>query len=148
MKNVSFVFVFLFIVFFSMNTQAANPISDITTLDQPQLPSTNVFIHISAIQHTPNGLTAQIDGFTLSRGGRGLRAGKNTLKASLEIQGNRLQIQLHPQSPKVSQLTIPNGLTLSKIISEDLGASEQVVMSGGSTMVKQKDKSMLWFEIQ
>ena len=105
--------------------------------------STNIFIHITAVKKTAKGLTAQIDGFSVPRG----NPGKNTLRASVEIKGNRLLITLHPRSPKVAQLTMPAGYRLPKAIADKLGEGS-VVMSGGSTMVKQQSKNMLWFEIQ
>lgn len=142
MKNlISFFSLIAFLIFGNAPLTAA----EAPTSEMPP-PTANVFVHISAMQNTPNGLTAQIDGFTLAKRGK---AGKNTLRARLQIKGNRLQIQLHPKAPKVAQLTMPNGLKVSKIISEDLGASRPVVMSGGTTMVQGGPKSsLLQFEIQ
>ncbi|MBX2871592.1 MAG: hypothetical protein KTR30_05815 [Saprospiraceae bacterium] len=145
MKNVSFVLTFLFFALFSTNIQAntdvLTPISSIV-LDQGQ--SANVFVHISAIKKTAKGLTAQIDGFSIPKG----NPGKDILSARLEIQGDRLLIQLNPKGPKVAQLTMPAGYQVPEAIAKQLGATQSVVMSGGSTMTKQQVKSMLWFEIQ
>jgi hypothetical protein len=141
MKTVNFAVAFIISTLFSLTIQASGAASSIEHPGQP----TNVFIHISAVKNTPNGLTAQIDGFTPAKPGK---AGKNKLRARLEIKGNRLQIQLHPKGPKVAQLTMPNGLKVSKIISEDLGASRQIVMSGGTTMVRKGSNSLFQFEIQ
>ncbi len=145
MKNVSFVITLLFFAVFSSNSHANSNVLTPTpsiVLDQGQ--SANVFVHISAIKKTAKGLTAQIDGFTLPKG----KPGQETLGARLEIKGDRLLVQLNPKGPKVAQLTMPAGYQLPKAIAQKLGATQSVVMSGGSTMVKQQDKSMLWFEIQ
>lgn len=145
MKNISLVITLLFFTLFSTNTQANTDVLAPNTsiiLDQGQ--SANVFVHISAIKKTSKGLTAQIDGFSLPKG----QPGKDMLSARLEIQGDRLLIQLNPKGPKVAQLTMPAGYQLPKTIAKQLGATQSVVMSGGSTMVKQQNKSMLWFEIQ
>ena len=145
MKNVSLVFTFLIFAFFSTNSFAAidGPVSS-NPVDLVKGQSTNVFVHISAIKKTSKGLTAQIDGFSATPG----KDGAQTLKARLEIKGNRLLVQLHSKNPKVAQLTMPAGYQLPKEIASKLGANKSVVMSGGSTMVKQETKSMLWFEIQ
>ncbi|MEL7119022.1 MAG: hypothetical protein AAFO07_06265, partial [Bacteroidota bacterium] len=144
MKNVPFVISFFFLVLFATNSHANVDVTLPTSpVVQSNSQSTNVFVHISAVKKTANGLTAQIDGFSVPRG----NGGKNTLRASLEVKGNRLLITLHPKSPKVAQLTMPAGYRLPKAITDKLGANS-VVMSGGSTMVKQQSKNMLWFEIQ
>lgn len=145
MKNVLFVFTLLIFALFSTNAQANTDESTphpAIVLDQGQ--SASVFVHISAIKKTSKGLTAQIDGFSIPKG----KPGKDILSARLEIQGDRLLVQLNPKSPKVAQLTMPAGYQIPKDIAQKLGATQSVVMSGGSTMVKQQTKSMLWFEIQ
>ncbi len=145
MKNVSFVITLLIFALFNINSHASTDILTPTTsvvLNQGQ--SANVFVHISAIKKTAKGLTAKIDGFSIPKG----KPGKETLSARLEIQGDRLLIQLDPKGPKVAQLTMPAGYQIPKAITKQLGTTQSVVMSGGSTMVKQQAKSMLWFEIQ
>lgn len=145
MKNISVVLTLLLFTLFSTNSHAStDALSPTTSVALNQGQSANVFVHISAIKKTSKGLTAQIDGFSIPKG----NPGKETLSARLEIQGDRLLIQLNPKGPKVVQLTMPVGYKLPKAIAQQLGATQSVVMSGGSTMVKQETKSMLWFEIQ
>lgn len=145
MKNVLFVLALLIFTLFSTYSHASTNVLNPTTpisLDQGQ--SANVFVHISAIKKTAKGLTAQIDGFSIPKG----KPGNDILSARLEIQGDRLLIQLSPKGPKVAQLSMPAGYQLPEAIAKQLGSTQSVVMSGGSTMVKQQTKSMLWFEIQ
>ena len=140
MKNVSIVIGLLIFMLFGTSSYGLeeSPIPSV-----PVLQSANVFVHITAVKNTPKGLTAQIDGFTAQG-----KAGDKTLKVRLEIQGKRLKIELDPKGPKVAQLTMPAGYEIPKAIARKLGATSSVVMSGGSTMVKQESKAMLWFEIQ
>lgn len=145
MKYLSFVIAFFVFALFSTNSFATIDASNTTDLAKIQQGQTaNVFVHISAVKKTANGLTAQIDGFSAPKG----EPGKGKLKARLEIRGNRLVIQLSPKGPKVAGLTMSDGYVLPKALAEKLGASNKVVMSGGSTMVKKEEKNMLWFEIQ
>lgn len=106
----------------------------------------NVFVHISALKVGANGLKiARISKIVLDTGQEG---GKNKFRAVLNRKGNRLQFEIQLSKKRFDRLVMPEGFTLSDRISRLLGANQGVVMSGGSTMVQQTEKNMLWFEIQ
>ncbi len=73
--------------------------------------------------------------------------GENEYAATAEIRDNKLFVQLDQSLKKDAKLIMPESFTLSSEVSEKLGASKSIVMSGGSTMVKETN-SLLWFEIQ
>jgi hypothetical protein len=108
--------------------------------------SVNVFVHISALKLGAKGLkSARISKIVLDTGQEG---GKNRFRAVLRREGNRLQFEIQMSKKRFDRLVMPEGFTLNDRISKLLGANKGVVMSGGSTMVRQTEKNMLWFEIQ
>lgn len=76
----------------------------------------------------------------------GSALGKNEHAATAEIKGNTLNIMFETFKKKM-KLNVPKSFTLSKEVSEKLGASKSVVMSGGSTMLTRTNK-LGNFEIQ
>lgn len=108
----------------------------------------NVFVHISALEEGKNGLkVAKITRITLAQ--KGQKPEKNVLRARLRRNKNLLQFEIQMLNSGIDRFLMPKGFVINDRISKLLGSSKQVVMSGGSTMVRQKDgKGLLQFEIQ
>ncbi|MEL6673077.1 MAG: hypothetical protein AAFR61_12825 [Bacteroidota bacterium] len=105
----------------------------------------NVIVHFSPAKVGKNGRkAAKITKIVM---GRGQQVGNNAFRAKLRRKDNLLHFEIQMKSSKFDRLIMPEGFIINDRISKLLG-SQQVVMSGGSTMVKQTEKNMLWFEIQ
>lgn len=107
-----------------------------------------VFVHITAVLNEKNGgLEAEVTGFNLGKKLDVLAS--NEFKATIRIRDNKLQIRIDEGNPKVTHVTLPGQAKLSEELSQKLGSPSQVVMSGGTTMIRKRNGNrMLWFEIQ
>ena len=107
----------------------------------------NVFVHISAVKTTKDGKrVAKISKVTMAKS---QKPAKNVIQAKLRRVNNLLQLEIQMLKGTPDRFIMPKCFVINDRISKLLGASGQVVMSGGSTMVKQTSKSgILNFEIQ
>ena len=143
-----FFVVFAFIAFTFCTVNANTLLTEDTTPIEVKINQepVNIFVHISAIKIGKDGLkTAKIANITLAKG---QQPGKNKFKAKLSREGNQLQFEIQMQKKKFDQLIMPKGFILNDRIAKLIGTSEQVVMSGGSTMLKKSENGLLHFEIQ
>jgi len=134
------------ITFFSVNASTLVQEETTPALVEVNQEPVSVFVHISAIKIGKNGLKmAKIAKITLAKG---QEPAKNKFKAKLRKVDNRLQFEIQMQKKQFDQLTMPKGFILNDRIAKLLGTAEQVVMSGGSTMLKKSSNGLLHFEIQ
>ncbi|MEM6377488.1 MAG: hypothetical protein AAF705_04690 [Bacteroidota bacterium] len=148
MKNLFSIFLFGIFFLGSAQVQAnsidqVNPVTSIGLEQQ----GNGIFIHISykVLKRTPKGLICEIISFSESK----RTNAKNMLSGYLRLKGNKVQLKLDDFEQQIGRMTMPKGMKLTKHISTELGASKQVVMSGGSTMVRmQNGHGILQFEIQ
>ncbi|MEO0895345.1 MAG: hypothetical protein AAFY71_02920 [Bacteroidota bacterium] len=146
MNKLLIVFAFLSFAFFSANAHTTLENNGPSYGEQDQMEVVNVFVHISAVKKGKDGKrVAKITKVTM---GKGKAAGNNGFKAKLRQKGNRIMFETIVMPKNVDRLIMPKGFILNDRISKALGSANKIVMSGGSTMVKQTEKNMLWFEIQ
>ena len=147
MKNLFLVFAFLISLSASahINNNALNEEAHLPILQEEAF----VFVHITAVleiqKRTAKGVIAKVVDIQV---GKVANKGKNEFTGSMQLKAGKVQIQFDRSPKRPIKIIMPKGFELSKELSEKLGASQQVVMSGGSTMLKPQVDSMLWFEIQ
>lgn len=125
-----------------------------STINNPRLPEvmkqvpSNVFVHITAqlVKKTPKGPVIEITGIKLAQKNSKLR--KNQFGATMQLKDGQLGIQLDTKDRKIARINIPKGFKVPSTISQKLGATQSIVMSGGSIILQPQSDSLLWFEIQ
>jgi len=150
MKNLLIIFC-LGLFIFAGSTLSANDrnvpvfVEAVDTTPAPQ----NIFVHISlklkVVKRTAQGIEVEVMGIRM---GKKQGKGKGIFTGQMKLDGGKTAIQLDATDKPLTRITMPNGLSLSEALSKKLGASQQVVMSGGSTMLQPQSESLLWFEIQ
>ncbi|GAB5554876.1 MAG: hypothetical protein Sapg2KO_44670 [Saprospiraceae bacterium] len=130
------------------NTLTASTLGHPINPELMEQEGSSVFVHITAqlVKKTPKGAIIEITAIKAVKKNSPLR--KNQLKATMQLKGNQLGIQLENNERKIARIKMPEGFKIPPSIAQKLGASQSVVMSGGSTMLQPQSLSMLWFEIQ
>lgn len=109
----------------------------------------NTFVHVSlklkVTKRTAQGVEAEVVGVRM---GNKQGKGKGVFTGQMKLQGNQVVLRLDKTDKPIRSITMPNGLKLSAPLSNKLGASQAVVMSGGTTMLQPQSNSLLQFEIQ
>jgi hypothetical protein len=149
MKNLFFVFSMVAFIFFSNQLNATPERAPF----QPSEEKTEVVdmnrakVHISfrVKKKTSKGIICEIMSIVI---GDGIPMGKNQIAATAEIRNGKLSLKLDKSSTKVTQFIMPKGFELSRELSFKLGSKTNVVMSGGTTMLRREENSLLQFEIQ
>jgi hypothetical protein len=138
------VFVFITTSLSARDSSASIFAEAVDTTPAPQ----NVFVHISArlkvVKRTAQGIEAEIVGIRMGK----KQAGKGIVTGQMKLEGGKVAIQLDATDKPITRITMPKGLTLPEALSKKLGASQQIVMSGGSTMLQPQSDALLQFEIQ
>ena len=150
MKNLLFVLSMVAFIFVAGQLQAAPSLSDKfpteeKTEEVAPLLKIKIIIIIIIKKKTSKGVIAEVSGIKLGDGGGRLKA--NQVAATAELRGGTLSLKLDKSSTKVAQFIMPRGFKVSKEVSLKLGSKSNIVMSGGSTMVRGTN-SLLQFEIQ
>jgi hypothetical protein len=148
MKNLFFVLSMVAFIFISGQLSASNSINPILPAEEntevTDMNRVKVNISVQVKKKTSKGIICEIMSIVI---GDGIPMGKNQMAATAEIRGGKLSLRVDKSSTKVTQLIMPKGFTLSRELSLKLGSKKSIVMSGGSTMLRQP-KSLLQFEIQ
>ena len=150
MKSLFFAFS-LVACFFVSTSITASPNSNPTRPEVETLSTDEsfVFVHITAVfeiqKRNAKGIVAKIVDL---KAGKVANKGKNEFHGSIQIKDGKLQLHLDRRPKKNLKVIMPEGFQISMELSKKLGRDQQVVMSGGSTMLKPQVDSMLWFEIQ
>jgi hypothetical protein len=141
--------VFALLVFTFCHAAPISPVGEdkASTYPEKNGETLSVFVHISAITTAKDGKkVAKISNITLAND---QATPKKALKARLRKSDNLLQFEIQMASNTPDRFLMPKGFIINDKISKLLGEPGKVVMSGGTTMVKQKNGSgLLQFEIQ
>lgn len=149
MKNLFSVLSIVALFIISGQLNAAPSLSPILPSEEHaaavHLNEVKVHISIQLKKKTGQGIICEIMSIVI---GDGIPMGKNKLAATAEIRGGKLSLKVDKSSTKNTQLIMPKGFKLSRELSLKLGSKTNIVMSGGTTMIKKGTNSLLQFEIQ
>lgn len=107
-----------------------------------------VFVHITAVlvKKTKKGALLEIK--AIKAGKRNASLKKNQFSGEMVLKDNKVGIRVIVGDKIIAGIKMPKGFKIPAALSQKLGASKSVVMSGGSTMLQPQSDSLLWFEIQ
>lgn len=130
------------------NTLSASTLSNPTNPELIEQERSSVFVHITAVKvkKTKNGALVEIK--AIKAGKRNASLKKNQFSGEMVLKDNKVGIKVLSGDQVVAGVRMPKGFKISNALAQELGATQSIVMSGGSTMLQPQSDSLLWFEIQ
>ncbi|MEM6380488.1 MAG: hypothetical protein AAF705_20050, partial [Bacteroidota bacterium] len=105
-----------------------------------------VVMEAELVKKTSRGAVIKITGFNTGKSGVPLK--KNQFSGIMVKAGDKIGIDFNTKGRRIAQVMMPEDMKVPPPLAKKLGATQSVVMSGGSTMLQPQSKNMLWFEIQ
>lgn len=148
MRNLLVILAFLGCSLMVNTTKAAsqNPTSNIAKITTQE--AAGVFVHITAVRvkKTKKGPLLEIKAIKVGKRNASLQ--KNQFSGKLFLKDNKVGIRVLSGDKVIAGVRMPKGFKIPTSVTQKLGTTQSVVMSGGSTMLQPQSDSLLWFEIQ